>query len=112
MGYGAGDIPSLLYSEEFVAHPLEECFLPAGITLQPTLVSPCQAQDVFAAHSFQKAVAPAQKPGKFKAENPPLQSEGDQRGKQGVLVDADDDPWTPMLPATGSASAASPTNVE
>jgi hypothetical protein len=110
MGYGAGGIPSLLYSEEFV---VEECFLPAGITLQPTFKCHLVKPRMCLLHTPSRMLShPHKSLANLRPKILPFKAKVTEKGGRGVLVDADDDPRTPMLPATGSASAASPTNVE
>jgi acetyl-CoA acyltransferase 1 len=98
MGYGPGGLPSS-YSDEVLTNPLaEDSLLPMGITSENVAADfgvTREAQDAFAARSFQKAAA-AQKAGKFRAEIVPIKAKVTVKGKQGVetqqevLVDADD----------------------
>ncbi|SCZ96392.1 BZ3500_MvSof-1268-A1-R1_Chr8-2g10164 [Microbotryum saponariae] len=74
MGYGAGVMPEK-FSDKILEHePSADCLVPMGITSENVAAKynvTRQAQDEFAAKSFQKAAA-AQKAGKFDSEIVPV----------------------------------------
>ncbi|EIM86377.1 acetyl-CoA acetyl transferase [Stereum hirsutum FP-91666 SS1] len=92
-GYGPAAQPAS-YSSEVLSHPAaEDCLIPMGITSENVAKEygiSREAQDKFAARSFQKA-AEAQKAGKFKDEIIPVSVKiGDDENAKTVIVDADD----------------------
>ena len=73
-GYGGGAMPDGFSEAVLSNQEAEDCLLPMGITSENVAAQfniSRQAQDEFAAKSFQKAAA-AQKAGKFKDEIVPL----------------------------------------
>ncbi|GAA6064380.1 hypothetical protein JCM10212_000489 [Sporobolomyces blumeae] len=70
MGYGAGVMPEKMSEKVLETESAADCLLPMGITSENVAAKyhvSREAQDAFAAKSFQKAAA-AQKAGKFKDE--------------------------------------------
>ncbi|CEQ43212.1 SPOSA6832_05119, partial [Sporobolomyces salmonicolor] len=76
MGYGAGVMPEKFSEQVLECEPAADCLLPMGITSENVAAKynvSRDAQDAFAAASFQKAAA-AQKAGKFDAEIVPVKT--------------------------------------
>lgn len=93
--YGAGTMPAAL-SDDIMSYPeAAECLMPMGITSENVAKEykvSREAQDEFAAKSYQKAYA-AQQAGKFKEETVPVKTKwtdpksGDEKE---IIVDSDD----------------------
>jgi acetyl-CoA acyltransferase 1 len=93
-GYGAGALGE--YSDEVLTNQdAEDCLMPMGITSENVAKDyniTRQAQDEFAAKSFQKAAA-ADKAGKFKAEIIPIKTkiiDPKTEKELEIIVDRDD----------------------
>ena len=94
-GYGGGAMPDGFSEAVLSNQEAEDCLLPMGVTSENVAADfgiSREAQDAFAAKSFQKAAA-AQKAGKFKDEIVPLKVKWvDPKTEQEkeIVVDHDD----------------------
>ncbi|GAA6041197.1 hypothetical protein JCM8097_008338 [Rhodosporidiobolus ruineniae] len=95
MGYGAGAMPEKFSEKVMECQAAADCLLPMGITSEnvaATYKVSRDAQDAFAAESFQRAAA-AQKAGKFKDEIVPVKvkvTDPKTDEEHDIVVDQDD----------------------